>query len=418
MLNVDAALAAAASKESSGVLLQLGLVLFGLGLLGLLAHRLKVSPVPLYLLAGLAFGEHGPVPLTVGESGREFIAVGAELGAVLLLLMLGLEYAADELLAGLRHTAPAGVMDLALNAAPGAALALLLGWGPVAAVALAGVTYVSSSGIVAKLLSDLGHLGNRETPTVIAVLVFEDLTMAGFLPVLTALVSGLSVFAATMSVSVALAAVVVVFIVAIRLPGTLARLVFSPNDEVLLLRVLGLTLLVGGLAGLANVSATVGAFLVGVALSGPIARSTAELLRPLRDLFAAVFFVFFGLQIQPTRLIDVLPVAVALAVITAGTKVATGWWAASRAGVGRGGRLRAGVALIPRGEFSIVIAGLTTAAAASTDAFRLDPSFGALVACYVLLLAVLGPVALRLLEVRRLRPDRRTAGFSASTGRG
>ncbi|MGY5884764.1 cation:proton antiporter [Modestobacter lacusdianchii] len=397
----------AASAGSTGtVLLQLGLVLFGLGLLGLLAHRFKVSPVPLYLLAGLAFGEHGPVPLTVAEGGEQFIAIGAELGAVLLLLMLGLEYAADELVAGLRHNARAGVVDLVLNAAPGAAVALLLGWGPVAAVAMAGVTYVSSSGIVAKLLADLGQLGNRETPVVIAVLVLEDLAMAGYLPVLTALVSGLTVFAATSSLALALAAVAGVFVLAIKAPGVLARLVFAPNDEVLLLRVLGLTLLVAGVAAQLNVSATVGAFLVGVALSGPIAHSAAQLLRPLRDLFAAVFFVFFGLQIDPTQIPAVLPLAVALAAVTAATKVATGWWAASRAGVGRRGRLRAGVALIPRGEFSIVIAGLTTTAAADTDAFTLDPRFGALAAAYVLLLAILGPLAARLVTARRPRARR------------
>ena len=158
-------LAMAASNQVSSVhvLLELGAVLFGLGLLGLFAHQLRVSPVPLYLLAGLAFSEHGVLPLAAGDEGRQFIEVGAELGAVLLLLSLGLEYSADELVAGLRHNRAAGLLDLVLNAAPGAALALLLGWGPVAAIALAGVTYVSSSGIVAKLLTDLGHLGNRET---------------------------------------------------------------------------------------------------------------------------------------------------------------------------------------------------------------------------------------------------------------
>ena len=76
-------------------------------------------------------------------------------------------------------------MDLLLNATPGFVLGLLLGWGPVAAVALAGVTFVTSSGIVVKLLSDLGHVGNRETPAIVAVLVFEDLIMALYLPVLT-----------------------------------------------------------------------------------------------------------------------------------------------------------------------------------------------------------------------------------------
>ena len=407
-----AVLAAAATEGSPTVaLLELGAVLFGLGLLGLLAHRVAVSPIPLYLLAGFAFGEHGLLPLGTSQ---EFIAVGAELGAVLLLLSLGLEYAADELVAGLRHNAGAGLVDLVLNFTPGAALALLLGWGPVAAVALGGVTYISSSGIVAKLLADLGHLGNRETPVVLAVLVFEDLAMAAYLPVLTALVSGLGVFAATASVGLALLAVVVVVAVALRFPDALARLVLAPNDEVLLLRVLGLTLLVGGVAAQLNISATVGAFLVGLSLSGPLAHDAGQLLRPLRDLFAAVFFVFFGLQIDPTTLPGVALLAVGLAGVTAVTKVATGWWAAARAGIARRGRLRAGVALIPRGEFSIVIAGLATAGTTA-----LDPRFAPLAAAYVLLLAVAGPVLARLVESRgrTVRPSPAAAAPASGPGR-
>jgi CPA2 family monovalent cation:H+ antiporter-2 len=390
--------AAGGGHPHAAVLLQLGVVLFGLGLLGLLAHRVTLSPVPLYLLAGLAFGEHGPLPLVTGEAGTEFIAIGAELGA-LLLLSLGLEYAPDELVAGLRRNLGSGIVDLLLNAAPGAALALLLGWGPVAAVALGGVTYVSSSGIVAKVLTDLGHLGNRETPVIIAVLVLEDLAMASYLPVLTALLAGLGLYAATASVGLALVAVLAVFVAAMRFPGVLARLVFSPNDEVLLLRVLGLALLVAGLAAQANVSAAVGAFLVGVSLSGPVAESATELLRPLRDLFAAVFFVFFGLQIDPTEIPGVLGLAAGLAAVTAATKITTGWWAARQVGIGRRGRLRAGIALIPRGEFSIVIAGLATGAGAG-GAIVLDPRLGPLAAAYVLLLAVLGPLAARLVDAR------------------
>jgi CPA2 family monovalent cation:H+ antiporter-2 len=390
---------AAGGGVATTVLLQLGLVLFSLGLLGLAAHRLRVSPIPLYLLAGLLLGQSGPLPLIDGQAGQEFIEVGAELGAVLLLLSLGLEYAADELVTALRHNAAAGLLDLVLNAAPGAALALLLGWGPVAAVALAGVTYVSSSGIIAKVLSDLGQLGNRETPVVIAVLVFEDLAMAAYLPVLAALLSGLGLIAAGASVAVALAAVAVVLVISLRLPQALARLVFAPSDEVLLLRVLGLTLLVAGLAAQLNVSATVGAFLVGVGLSGPVAESAAELLRPLRDLFAAIFFVFFGLQIDAGHIPGVLPLALALAVVTAATKALTGWLAARRAGIGPAGRLRAGAALIARGEFSIVIAGLATAAA-SAGTVQIDTRFAPLAGAYVLLLAVAGPMAVRLLDAR------------------
>ena len=400
-------LAAGAAGAVGQDLLELGAVFFGLGLLGMVAHRFGLSPVPLYLVAGLAFGDHGPLPLAAGE---RFIDVGAEVGGVLLLLSLGLEYSATELVSGVRRQLPSGLVDLVLNATPGAALALLLGWGPTAAVALAGVTYVSSSGIVAKLIADVGHLGNRETPVVLSLLVFEDLTMAIYLPVLTALLLGLGWVSATTSILVALGVVVASLFVALRFPQAVARMMFSPNDEVLLLRVLGLALLAAGLAQQLNASAAVAAFLVGLSLSGEIAEGAYTLLRPLRDLFAAIFFLFFGLQIDPATIPEVAPLAGLLAVVTAVTKIASGWWAGGRSALTQRGRLRVGIALIPRGEFSIVIAGL----AATTS---VDARFGALAATYVLILAVAGPLAVRMAELQ-LTTHRRKAVRSQRARRG
>ena len=372
----------------STTLVEFGAVILGLGLLATLALRFGISPIPLYLLAGLAFGHGGLVPLATSE---EFTAIGAEIGVILLLFTLGLEYTAPELVGTLRTNLPAGLVDLVLNAAPGVVAALLLGWGPVAAVALGGVTYVTSSGITAKVLADLQWLGNREVPVVLSLLVFEDLTMAVYLPILTAMLAGVSFLAGATTLAIAAATISVILLVALRWGRYVEKFVHSPNQEVLLLKVLGLTVLVAGVAQVLQVSAAVGAFLVGIALSGPLAHEARELLTPLRDLFAAVFFVFFGLHTNPADLPPVLGIAFLLAVIGVATKLATGWWAARRAGVGVLGRGRAGVALVPRGEFNIVIAGLAVAAGA-------HPSLGPLAAAYVLILAVIGPLAARAVE--------------------
>src|SRR6266545_3175370 len=304
------------------LLIELGAVILGLGLLGAVSVRFSISPIPLYLLAGLAFGQGGILPLATSD---EFIAAGAEIGVILLLFTLGLEYTAAELVGTLRSSASAGLLDLVANSAPGVAAGFLLGWGPVAAVALGGITYVTSSGITAKVLGDLGWLGNRETPVVLSLLVFEDLMMAVYLPILTALLAGAGLLIG--SITLAISAV---------------------------------TLLVAGLAQQLQVSAAVGAFLVGIALSGPLAHTARELLSPLRDLFAAA------------RL---------------GTTSITG-------------RLRAGCALTPRGEFTIVIAGLAVAAG-------INPRLGPLAAAYVLILAVAGPLVARAVEPLTGRMPRR-----------
>ncbi|MBE1593768.1 cation:proton antiporter [Nonomuraea angiospora] len=368
--------------------LEFGAIVLALGILGALALRVGISPIPLYLIAGLAFGTGGVLPLATSD---DFVGVGAELGVVLLLLTLGLEYNADELVTSLTGNIRAGIVDLVLNAAPGAICALLLGWGPVAAVAMAGVTYATSSGITAKVLSDLGWIGNRETPTVLSLLVFEDLTMAVYLPILTTILAGLSLASGAVAVGVALLTVSAVLVVALKFGRFIESFVSSPNNEVLLLKVVGLALLVAGLAQQLNVSAAVGAFLVGIALSGELAEDAQALLAPLRDLFAAVFFVFFGLQTDPAKILPVAGLAALLAVVSMVTKLLTGAYAARRAGIGKAGQARAGIALIPRGEFNIVIAGLAVGAGA-------HPDLGALAAAYVLILAAFGPLAAKLVQ--------------------
>nr|WP_206442685.1 cation:proton antiporter [Streptomyces boncukensis] len=382
------------------MLIELGTVILGLGLVGRFAGRIGLSPIPLYLLGGLAFGHGGVFPLTASEG---FIEVGAEIGVILLLLLLGLEYSASELVTSLRTQYPSGIVDFALNAVPGALAALLLGWGPVAAVALAGVTWISSSGVIAKVLTDLGRLGNRETPVVLGVLVIEDLSMAVYLPLLTALVAGLGVAGTSIAMLVALSTVGLVLLAALRYGRVISRAVSSDTPEMLLLVVLGLTLLIAGIAQKLQVSAAVGAFLVGIALSGETAENARSLLSPLRDLFAAVFFVFFGLSTVPSEIPPVLLPALVLAAVTSLSKIATGWYAARRAGVGAPGRLRAGGALVARGEFSIVIAGLASG---------IHPRIGPLATAYVLILVVIGPLTARWTEpaarrVRRLLRARR-----------
>ena len=377
-------LAAATNSDVAPFLLELGALLAALAVLARLAGATGVSTVPLFLLAGAAFGNGGFAPLGFSE---DFIAAGADIGVLLLLFTLGLEFSGDDLRTALRQGRAGASLDT-LNALPGLLAGVLLGWPWQAALLLAGATYVSSSGIVAKLLEDLDRVCNRETPVVLGILVAEDLAMAAVLPVAAVIVSG-DPLAQAAAVGIAAACVAVFAIsAAIRFGHRLSRLLAHTSDEAVLLSVLALVLLVGGLAEQAHVSAAVGAFLVGIALSDPVADRARQLIRPLRDLFAATFFVFFGLGIDVAAVSHVALVATALWLASSACKLATGWWAARRAGVRRRGAARAGAALTARGEFSILLAqlGVTTG---------LEPQLGPLAAVYVLLCAVTAPLLAR-----------------------
>jgi monovalent cation:H+ antiporter-2, CPA2 family len=369
--------------DYSLVFIELGSVVVGLAVLARLASRWGFSAIPLYLLAGLAFGNGGLAPLNLSKG---FIELGAEIGVLLLLFMLGLEYSGEELKQTLGSGFGLGMMDLALNFPPGLIVGLVLGWNLMASILLGGVTYISSSGVISKVLAELRRLGCPETPAVLAVLVLEDLAMAVYLPLVAVLLIGGGPSKVITAVAIAIATVLLVLLLAMRYGQSLSRFVAHQSDEIILLTTFGAVLLVAGIAQRLQVSSAIGAFLVGIAVSGPIADQSHRMLSPLRDLFAATFFFFFGLRIDPASLPPVLSLAVLLGILTAGTKVLTGYWGAGRIGVDRRGRWRAGMALIARGEFSIVIAGLGAG---------IEPQLGPLSAAYVLFLAMLGPIVTR-----------------------
>lgn len=365
------------------LLLELGAVMLSLTVLTRIASRYSFSPIPLYLGLGLLLNEHGVVALDVST---EFIHAGAELGAILLLFLLGVEYSVGELAAGVKQAPTAGTVDFGLNFFPGFIAGWALGWSLTAAFMLGGVTYISSSGIAAKLIRDLGWLGNRETPAVLSILVIEDLVMALYLGVAAALVLGAGPGGLAWSILGAVAVVGAVLMVASRFGSHISRMVFGKSDETVLLGLLGTVLLVAGIAEQVGVSAAVGAFLIGLAISGEAARRADRLLGPLRDVFGAIFFVFFGLQVDPSAIPPILMPALLLIAVAAIGKLITGWVAGQRIGASKGSRLRAGSLLIARGEFSIIIAELGVEAG-------VEPQLAPLATAVVFGLAVLGPTA-------------------------
>lgn len=341
----------------AGSLVEIGILMFALGTLGFLAARFRFSVVPLYLLAGLALGDGGIAPLHFSE---DFLRLGAQIGAILLLLMLGLEHSGPNLVGGFLERKSTGIVDLIANGLPGAIIGLVLGWGIPGALILAGITFVSSSGIAAQMMKDSGWNRSEVSRRVVTVLVVEDLALAPYLPAVSTLVAGLGLVTGLLSTGAALGLTAFAIWLSFRSKNAFVRMINTSAQGALLLSVFGAALIASGGAEMLGFSSAIAAFLVGLVVTGEVAEAVRLRLSPLRDIFSAIFFVFFGLTINPVDILGVLPLALLLAVLGIGGKMLVGWYIARTMSDSRGWK-RAGAFLIPRGEFSILIAGIAAA---------------------------------------------------------
>jgi CPA2 family monovalent cation:H+ antiporter-2 len=347
------------SMTESLLLAEIGAVLIFLGVIAYFSKKISISTVPFFLIAGLAFGNGGVADLNLSTS---FLNTGAQIGAVLLLLLLGLEYSAKELTDTLRIHWSAGIIDFLANAIPGALIGLLLGWGWVGAIVLSGLTYVSSSGIAAELISESGWNKSEIAKRTISILALEDMALAIYLPIISSVVVGVSLAAGLISISVAFVIIGLVILVSLRREGIISGVLSNQSPISLLLTVFGSALVAAGVANLIGFSGAVAAFLVGLLLTGEVAEAARERLSSLRDFFAALFFLFFGLAIDPATIVPVIPIALLLAFVGLFGKLAVGY-VIGKDMQNKDKWKRIGAYLIPRGEFSIVIAAL----AASTS---------------------------------------------------
>jgi CPA2 family monovalent cation:H+ antiporter-2 len=349
-------LAASLSKEDGLILGELGSVLLGLGIAAFIASRIKLSVVPIFLLAGLFFGNGGIVALELSD---EFLDLGAQWGAILLLLLLGLEYSAQELFESVKRRKSLGLVDLVANFIPGAAVGLFLGWGTLGALTLGGITYVSSSGIASQFIKDSRIESRESTKSAVSVLVIEDLFLAPYLPVLSAILASLGFVSGLISIGIALTITGIALLIGARGIHIPHAPLIMGDSATLLLTVFGSALLASGVATYFGFSGAVAAFLVGLLLTGDVAIVARVRLAPLRDLFSAIFFLFFGLSIDPADIPNVIIPALLLTILGIGSKLFTAWWAV-RDIEEESAVWRSAVLLIPRGEFSMVIAGLAS----------------------------------------------------------
>ncbi|MEU3890301.1 cation:proton antiporter [Streptomyces sp. NPDC029041] len=367
-------------------LLAMGGAFLAAALLARLGGRIGLPTIPLFMLAGILLGPHTP-GLVIVQDAHDFEMLSA-LGLVLLLFYLGLEFHLDDLRSGGRRLLTAGGIYLLLNVGAGLAFGFALGWGVREALVLAGVLGISSSAIVTKILIDLGRIGRPETRLILGVIVVEDIFLALYLAALQPVISGAQ-GVGDMVLQGAKAFGFLLLLAAAARYGTkpVGRLIATRDNELLVISFLGAAVLVAGVAEVLGVADAIGAFMVGLILAGtPSGPRIRDLVHPLRDAFAAIFFFAFGLSIDPGDIVSVAGPVAAAAALTLVMNVAAGLLVARVYRYGLDPAAEIATTLVARGEFALILAAM--AAGAGLDA-RLAP----FIAGYVLVLAVLGPIA-------------------------
>ena len=378
---------------AEALLFETGVMFAAVAVVSLVAARFHLSPIPFYILAGIVASEFVAGRLGVGYvSLTSFVEVGAELGIVLLLLFLGLEFNLDRLLADRGRIGTVGLLDLGVNFTLGLGLGYVLFGDAVAAVVVAGIVYISSSAIITKTLLDTGWIANPESGPILGTLVFEDLAIAVYLAIVgAAVLEGGPIGAVAQSVGVAFGFLLALLVFVALGTQALEALLDTTSTEYFLLRALGVIVLITGAALSLGVSEAVAAFFVGMAFSSTsVAHDLEDVLSPLRDTFAAVFFFWIGLRTDPTVLPAVFDLILLAVVVTLPAKILSGFFSGRQYGLTDRRSLRVGLAMVTRGEFSLIIAATALAGAGGALSGTTAETLYAFTVGYVLVMSILG----------------------------
>ena len=367
--------------------LALGLIAFAIAL----ANKLGVSNIPFLILIGIAVGPHapqfGPFDFRFIET-ASLISFMGRVGVLFLLFYLGLEANLTRLIEAGRSILVGGAIYVSINFTLGFSLGYLSGFPLRESLIIAGLTTVSSSAIVAKILFDYRRMANSETQIILGITMFEDI----FLAVYLSLISGIVLSGAT-SVGGVLSSggIALAFIVGLMLLGRWAtpllnRALSISSNELFVVVIFGCLFLLAGLGETIHVAESIGALLLGLILGETEHSERMErLVVPFRDFFGAIFFFSFGLSIDPFTLGGAVWLALGAAVLSIIGVIIAGSIVGWRANLSTVGSLNTSFTLLARGEFSIIIVNLAIAGGLLSV---LQP-FAAL---YVLILASASPL--------------------------
>lgn len=323
---------------------------------GLIAVRLRQPAVVGYVLAGVAIG-----PFTPGFVGDvEQIAVLADVGIVLLLFALGLEFSFRELRDVRRLALPGGSIQIAAIIVIGAGVTLALGYGLGEALVVGACLSISSTLVVIKSLMDAGEMDSLHGRAAVGWSIVQDVATIVFIVALPALAEGTDVLL-PFGVALVKAAIFLVLAYAVgtrALPWLFSFVARIGSAELFLLTVVATALLTAFVSSAVfGLSLALGAFVGGILIAeSDLSSQAAAEVMPFRDLFAVLFFVSVGMLLDPGALVAFAPLIALLVVIAAAGKAVIIAGLGALLGLPIRSALLLGGAMAQVGEFSFILA--------------------------------------------------------------
>ncbi|MFZ5632591.1 MAG: cation:proton antiporter [Bacillota bacterium] len=373
------------------VILNVGLAFVFISAATMLASRINFSSIPFLIFLGMMVGPHAPefgnISLQI-ISGTESIELLSRVGVLLMLFYLGLEFSAGKIASAGKNLFKSGAVYVVLNFARGLGFGWIFFNSWMEAMVVAGITAVSSSAIITKLLVDLKRAANPETELILGIMVFEDVSVAVYLSALSGIMvaGGFSLWRILISIIIIFVLIISIIALGRRLGTFLEDRLKFGTAETFIIAVFTLLLVAGVFAERLHIAEAIGALMLGLVMAETThSHRIVHMITPMRDLFGAMFFFSFGMAINYRSFDEVVAVSAAAVLMTVLGNIVTGLIASWLSGYRKRRAANVALTIIARGEFSIIIASLA-ASAGHGDSL---PAFAAL---YVVILAFISPV--------------------------
>lgn len=320
-------------------------------------HKLKQPTILGYLVAGVLIGPYTPPFALVSD--LNVLSATADLGVILLLFGIGLQFPLTKLRRVGKVSVGVASIEIAVMLALSYGIGWLLNWPLMDSLFLGAALASSSTAIIAKVLTDLGKIKDTSALVMLGVLVVEDLVVVGLLAVVTSTVGAGSISLAGISwITVKIFALVfgTIILGVFAVPKIIDRTVKGGNNEFLILVVLGLCFGFSVITNLLGFSFAMGAFLAGITVaSAKSVEKIGSLISPLKDMFAAIFFVSVGALIDIGQFQNYLLPALLITVLMIFGKMVGCGFGTRVCGYDTSTSFRVGLGMCQIGEFAFIV---------------------------------------------------------------